>query len=71
MPSTENPRPLVARIGGVARILGCSASTIRRRMKNDPDFPKPWRDSPHGDLQWLITEVESFVARKAAGRPAV
>ena len=33
--------PLAGKIGVVSRITGVSPSTIRRRLKDDPESPKP------------------------------
>jgi predicted DNA-binding transcriptional regulator AlpA len=60
--------PLTGKIGAVSRMLGVSASTIRRRLKDDPEFPKPFRLSDEGDLLWPLAEVRAYLERKA-GRP--
>ncbi len=70
MHETVEVKPLVVRIRTVSRILDCSPTTVRRRLREDPDFPQPWRDSPEGDLQWLFREMEEYALRKAAGRHA-
>jgi predicted DNA-binding transcriptional regulator AlpA len=60
--------PIVGRIRVVARSLGTSTSTIRRRLKDDADFPKPFRLADRGPLLWLMSDVRAYLARKA-GRP--
>jgi predicted DNA-binding transcriptional regulator AlpA len=65
VPPTEQ---LAGKIGIVARIVGVSPSTIRRRLKDDPDFPKPFQLSNEGDLLWPLAEVRAYLERKA-GRP--
>src|SRR3954452_19400009 len=35
--------PLAGKIGVVCRMMGVSQSTVRRRMADDPDFPRPFR----------------------------
>jgi predicted DNA-binding transcriptional regulator AlpA len=60
--------PVSVKIGGVSQMLGVSPSTIRRRLKDDPDFPKPFRLSEEGDLLWLVAETRTYVERKV-GRP--
>src|SRR3954451_1146485 len=62
--------PLAGKIGVVARIMGVSPSTVRRRLADDPDFPKPFRLSAEGDLLWVLAEVPAYLERKA-GRPLV
>ncbi len=49
-------------------MLGVSTSTVRRRLKDDPDFPRPFRLSENGDLLWIVSEVPPYIERKA-GRP--
>ena len=60
--------PYSGKIKVVAWMMGVSPSTIRRRMKDDPDFPKPFRLSAEGDLLWVLAEVRGYLERKA-GRP--
>jgi predicted DNA-binding transcriptional regulator AlpA len=60
--------PVAGKISAVARMTGVSPSTIRRRLKDDPEFPKPFRLSDEGDLLWPLAEVRSYLERKA-GRP--
>jgi predicted DNA-binding transcriptional regulator AlpA len=57
---------LTARILAVAEMFDVSVSTIRRRMKDDPSFPKPFRMAPNGDLLWSVAELEAYVAAKSA-----
>jgi predicted DNA-binding transcriptional regulator AlpA len=59
---------LAGKIGIVAQVVGVSPSTIRRRLKDDPEFPKPFRLSADGDLLWPLAEVRAYLERKA-GRP--
>jgi predicted DNA-binding transcriptional regulator AlpA len=60
--------PVTGKISAVARMTGVSPSTIRRRLKDDPEFPKPFRLSDEGDLLWPLAEVRTYLERKA-GRP--
>jgi predicted DNA-binding transcriptional regulator AlpA len=60
--------PVTGKIGVVSGIMGVSAATIRRRMKDDPEFPRPFRLSEEGDLMWVLAEVRGYIERKA-GRP--
>ena len=59
------PAQLAVRIGGLARMLGVSTSTIRRRMKDDVDFPPAFTLTPGTDLMWLVADVEAYLALKA------
>ena len=36
-------QPVAGKMGVVCRMMGVSASTVRRRMEDDPEFPKPFR----------------------------
>jgi predicted DNA-binding transcriptional regulator AlpA len=49
-------------------MMGVSPATVRRRLKDDPEFPKPFRLSDEGDLLWPLAEVRAYLERKA-GRP--
>ena len=60
--------PVSGKIGTVARMAGVSNSTIRRRLRDDPDFPTPFRLTAEGDLLWVLAEVRAYLERKA-GRP--
>jgi predicted DNA-binding transcriptional regulator AlpA len=56
---------LTGKIGDVAQLTGLSSSTIRRRLKDDPDFPKAFRLTKHGDLMWWLAEFRPYLERKA------
>lgn len=56
---------LAVRMGTFARMFDTSTSTIRRRMKDDPTFPKPFRLSPTGDLLWRVADIHAYAAAKA------
>ena len=60
--------PISGKIGTVARMMGVSPSTVRRRLQDDPEFPLPFRLSDDGDLLWVLAEVRVYLERKA-GRP--
>ena len=64
----QHLEPVTAKIGVVSRITGVSPSTIRRRLKDDPEFPNPFRLTDEGDLLWELAEVRAYLERKA-GRP--
>jgi predicted DNA-binding transcriptional regulator AlpA len=68
MNDVSAPQPLAGKIGTVSRIMGVSPSTVRRRLNDDPEFPKPFRLSDEGDLLWPLAEVRAYLERKA-GRP--
>lgn len=57
---------LTTRLLGVARMLDVSTSTVRRRMKDDPTFPRPFRMAPNGDLLWAVADLQAYVAAKSA-----
>lgn len=52
------------------RALGLSRSSLRRRMANDPDFPRPCRAEPGAKLQWVVAERIEYVRRLAERRDA-
>jgi predicted DNA-binding transcriptional regulator AlpA len=58
--------PLAAKIGTVARTLDSSTATVRRRMKDDPEFPRPFRLVPNGELFWWMADVRAYLERKAS-----
>lgn len=47
----------------VAEKLGTSTTTVWRKSKNEPDFPKPVRLSD-AITGWLESEVDDYIARK-------
>ena len=49
-------------------MVDVSVATIRRRLQDDPGFPKPFRLTAEGDLMWLLVDVRLYLERKA-GRP--
>jgi predicted DNA-binding transcriptional regulator AlpA len=57
--------PVVGDISTVAKQLGWSVSTVRRRMKHDLNFPRPWRDGPKGHWRWLLEETRTYAINKA------
>ena len=60
--------PLAAKIRTVAKVMDASATTVRRRVRDDPDFPKPFRLGLGGSHRWWLPDVRAYLARKA-GRP--
>jgi predicted DNA-binding transcriptional regulator AlpA len=68
MPHSAEVEQLAAKIGTVARVMDSSATTVRRRVRDDPDFPKPFRLVPGGEPRWWLPDVRTYLARKA-GRP--
>ena len=64
----KRAEPEAIKITGVADILGVSASSIRRLLDNDPDFPKPFKLHEKGDLVWMIDEVRTYLRRRAMNR---
>ena len=63
---TDGPGKLTASLRTTAMMLDSSTSTIRRRLKDDPDFPTPFRLTPKGELMWLLEDIQLYVARKAS-----
>jgi predicted DNA-binding transcriptional regulator AlpA len=68
MSRPADPEPLAAKIWTVAKVMDASATTVRRRVRDDPDFPKPFRLVPGGEPRWWLPDVRAYLARKA-GRP--
>ena len=50
-------------------LLKYSDSTLERRVRNDPRFPKPYRDGPRL-RRWVPAEVEAYQALLMAERDA-
>ncbi len=60
----QQPNAMVSHMDGVSKALDCSPSTVRRLMAGDPDFPKPFRLTPKGDLLWELTDIRAYIERK-------
>lgn len=65
-----DPPRLTGKIGLVSQMMGVSRATVRRRLADDPDFPRPFRLSEDGDLLWPLAEVRTYLERKAGRRLA-
>ena len=65
MSRSADVEPIAAKIGTVARVMDSSPTTVRRRVKDDPDFPKPFRLTPNGEPLWWLPDVRAYLARKA------
>jgi predicted DNA-binding transcriptional regulator AlpA len=61
-------RSLGIGIGGVAQTLGCSASTVRRLLRDNATFPKPFRLTERGDLCWSRDEIVNWFQAQAQSR---
>lgn len=63
----ENYDPRYVQIGKkeVAQILGCSVPDVERRMKNEEDFPKPFKrtDSRNAKLRFRLSEIYAQSAK--------
>lgn len=46
-------------------VLNAGDSTIWRRAKNEPDFPKPYRLGTKC-TRWKVGEIRAFIAGKVA-----
>ena len=60
--------PLVTDIRGIAVILGCSTATVRRLMKEDPEFPRLFRYRKGGEQYGMIADFPRYIAQKS-GQP--
>ena len=65
-PASPDVAPAVGNLATLRKVLGVSTSTIRRRLKDDPSFPRPFRLRPGGHLLWRLEQVRDYVAAKAA-----
>jgi predicted DNA-binding transcriptional regulator AlpA len=57
--------PLAASTGRMAAITGLPGTTLRRKAKTDPTFPKPFVINERGDLKWPVREVVSWLEARA------
>jgi hypothetical protein len=53
--------------GLCARWNDCSVMTLERKLKNDPDFPRPIQLTRGGHRLWDLQEIEAY-ERMAAAR---
>jgi hypothetical protein len=58
-------QPLATDIRGLAVMLGCSTATVRRRMKDDPEFPRLFRYTPGGEQYCTIADARNYIALKS------
>lgn len=58
-PQSPLSDPLVG-TAEVAAILGCHVITVWRKVKNDPEFPKPIRISSNR-VAWKLSAIEKFI----------
>ena len=47
----------------LAKYLGMGESTIFKKMKSDPDFPRPTKVSQQVTV-WDIRDIDNYMARK-------
>jgi predicted DNA-binding transcriptional regulator AlpA len=60
--------PLAASTGQTSAITGLPGTTLRRKAKTNPTFPKPFVINERGDLRWPVHEVVRWLEARA-GRP--
>jgi predicted DNA-binding transcriptional regulator AlpA len=59
--------PRVMRATEAARLLNMGASTLWRRAKLEPDFPKSFKLGERQTV-WVVAELEAYIQRCAAKR---
>jgi hypothetical protein len=64
VPAPVAVQPLVTDIRGIAVILGCSTATVRRLIKEDPEFPRLIRLRKGGEQYGRIADFRSYIAMK-------
>ena len=54
----------------IAEMMEVSLSTVKRRVKSNPDFPKPWR-SGNNIVRFKEDEVEEYIGKQldSEGQP--
>ena len=59
-------KPLRIHREDVAKILGISVSTVRRRCKDDPNFPIPIKDGKTKSalVYFSMAEIEEYVKKQ-------
>lgn len=65
--SRELKRDVYLTIRELADWLNYSVDNIRKRMKNDPEFPKAIKFSER-DHRWKQSEVQDWISKKEAAR---
>lgn len=50
----------------VAAKVRVSIEYFRKVVKHNPKFPKPVKLTPKSHPQWIDTEIDNFIANKAA-----
>lgn len=67
MDERERPVPAVHRKKSVVIITGLSATTLWRLTRRG-EFPQPIRLSSGGAVGWLDSEIQAWLAERAAAR---
>lgn len=62
----QTPTPAVLRPRDAAAYIGIGLSTLWKRAKTDPDFPRPRKLSPRTTV-FLVTDLDNLVARSVEG----
>ena len=54
----------------IAEMMEVSLSTVKRRVKSSPDFPKPWRNG-NNIVRFKEDEVEEYIGKQldSEGQP--
>jgi predicted DNA-binding transcriptional regulator AlpA len=60
---------LIPRSEARRRVGGISRATEHRRLKNEPDWPRPVAIGP-GKSGYVQSEIDSYVAKRIAARNA-
>lgn len=50
----------------VAEKLNVSRDHFRKRIKHQPDFPKPYKSSENSHPMWIEEIIDSYLIQKAA-----
>lgn len=71
----QSKNPVTNRAFGMAKLcekLDIARPTVWRRLKDDPAFPRPLAlGGPGSAKRWLESEVDQYLASKAAKRDGV
>lgn len=62
----QTPTPAVLRPRDAAAYIGIGLSTLWKRTKAEPDFPRPRKLSPRVTV-FLVSDLDDLVARSVEG----
>ncbi|MCO7215095.1 AlpA family phage regulatory protein [Halomonas sp. OfavH-34-E] len=72
--SAQHNEPVFLTTKDVIEKTGLPSTTLQRRRKDDPTFPKPvvlsWSGGRPRSIRWVQSEIEDWMQRQLTSRPA-